>query len=43
MSTAIRRLADRLARESRAESNFDRGTRGLYATDASVYAPEIKR
>src|SRR3954468_15490587 len=32
-----RRLQDRLGRETRAEVYFDRGHRGLYATDASLY------
>src|SRR3954454_7762814 len=31
------RLHDRLSRETRAEVYFDRGMRGLYATDASLY------
>ena len=31
------RLHDRLSRETRAEVYFDRGRRGLYATDASLY------
>src|SRR4051812_2623173 len=31
------RLFDRLSRETRAEVYFDRGRRGLYATDASLY------
>src|SRR3954447_5651367 len=34
------RLGDRLSRETRAEVRFDRGTRGLYATDASLYQVE---
>jgi FAD/FMN-containing dehydrogenase/Fe-S oxidoreductase len=33
-------LRDRLARETRAEVYFDRGTRMLYATDASLYQQE---
>ena len=36
-SFALNRFADRLSRESRAELHFDRGMRGLYATDASLY------
>jgi FAD/FMN-containing dehydrogenase/Fe-S oxidoreductase len=36
-SAALQRLSDRLSRESRAEVYFDRGMRGLYATDASLY------
>src|SRR4051794_40990041 len=36
-TTTLRRLQDRLSRETRAEVRFDRGTRGLYATDASLY------
>ena len=39
-SSALNRLADRLSRESRAEVYFDRGMRGLYATDASLYQIE---
>ena len=35
--SALRRLQTRLAEETRAEVRFDRGTRGLYATDASLY------
>src|SRR5215218_1498339 len=35
--TNLRRLKDRLSRETRAEVRFDRGRRGLYATDASLY------
>src|SRR5262249_59802455 len=31
---------DRLARETRGEVRFDRGTRMLYATDASLYQVE---
>ncbi len=34
------RLQDRLARETSAEVHFDRGTRLLYATDASLYQIE---
>ena len=34
------RLHERLGRETRAEVYFDRGTRGLYATDASLYQIE---
>jgi FAD/FMN-containing dehydrogenase/Fe-S oxidoreductase len=34
---ALNRLAERLARESRAEVSIDPGTRALYATDASLY------
>jgi FAD/FMN-containing dehydrogenase/Fe-S oxidoreductase len=34
------RLHDRLSRETRAEVYFDRGRRGLYATDASLYQIE---
>lgn len=34
------RLEKRLSRETRAEVRFDRGTRGLYATDASLYQVE---
>jgi FAD/FMN-containing dehydrogenase/Fe-S oxidoreductase len=37
---ALNRLADRLSQESRAELYFDRGMRGLYATDASLYEIE---
>ena len=37
---ALNRLADRLSQESRAELYFDRGMRGLYATDASLYQIE---
>ncbi len=42
MTTTIapHRLHDRLSRETRAEVHFDRGTRGLYATDASLYQIE---
>src|SRR5215210_3649734 len=36
-TTNLRRLHDRLSRETRAEVRFDQGTRGLYATDASLY------
>ena len=39
-SSALNRLSDRLTRESRAEVYFDRGMRGLYATDASLYQIE---
>jgi FAD/FMN-containing dehydrogenase/Fe-S oxidoreductase len=38
--SALRRLADRLSQDSRAEVAFDSGTRGLYATDASLYQIE---
>src|SRR4051812_39690882 len=34
------RLGDRLSRETHAEVRFDRGTRWLYATDASLYQIE---
>src|SRR5438445_13544129 len=34
------RVQERLTRETRAEVRFDRGTRGLYATDASLYQIE---
>ena len=34
------RLNERLSKETRAEVRFDRGTRGLYATDASLYQIE---
>jgi len=34
------RLADRLTRETRCEVRFDRGSRMLYATDASLYQIE---
>ena len=34
------RLRDRLSRETRAEVRFDRGSRLLYATDASLYQIE---
>ncbi|HMB03227.1 MAG TPA: FAD-binding oxidoreductase, partial [Isosphaeraceae bacterium] len=37
---ASSRLHDRLGRETRAEIYFDRGRRGLYATDASLYQIE---
>lgn len=42
MSTTLAssRLHDRLGRETRAEIYFDRGRRGLYATDASLYQIE---
>ncbi len=42
MSTTLApsRLHDRLSRETRAEIYFDRGRRGLYATDASLYQIE---
>src|SRR5262249_35730333 len=36
-SSLLRRLSERLSRESRAEVHFDPGVRGLYATDASLY------
>ena len=36
-ASALNRFADRLSQESRAELYFDRGMRGLYATDASLY------
>jgi len=39
-SSALNRLSDRLSSESRAEVHFDRGMRGLYATDASLYQIE---
>jgi FAD/FMN-containing dehydrogenase/Fe-S oxidoreductase len=39
-SSVLNRLSERLARESRAEVHFDPGTRGLYATDASLYQME---
>ena len=39
-SPALRRLNDRLTQETRAEVYFDRGMRGLYATDASLYQIE---
>src|SRR5436190_14675641 len=39
-SPALNHLADRLRRETRAEVYFDRGRRGLYATDASLYQIE---
>ena len=39
-SPALSRLHDRLTRETRAEVCFDRGRRGLYATDASLYQIE---
>ena len=39
-SAVLRKLADRLTRESRAEVYFDAGMRGLYATDASLYEIE---
>src|SRR5262249_41890704 len=39
-TSALNRLVDRLSRESRAEVHVDRGTRGLYATDASLYQIE---
>src|SRR3954471_15827435 len=35
--TTLEGLQERLARETRAEVRFDRGTRMLYATDASLY------
>src|SRR3954449_2349810 len=34
------RMERRLSRETRAEVRFDRGSRGLYATDASLYQIE---
>ena len=37
---ASSRLRDRLERETRAEVRFDRGTRMLYSTDASLYQIE---
>lgn len=37
---ALGRLQDRLSRETRAEVRFDRGTRLLYSTDASLYQVE---
>jgi FAD/FMN-containing dehydrogenase/Fe-S oxidoreductase len=37
---ARQRVHDRLARETRGEVRFDRGTRLLYATDASLYQVE---
>src|SRR5262245_33776219 len=37
---ALTRLEERLAKETRAETRFDRGYRGLYATDASLYQIE---
>jgi FAD/FMN-containing dehydrogenase/Fe-S oxidoreductase len=39
-SPALTRLHDRLTRETHAEVYFDRGMRGLYATDASLYQIE---
>src|SRR4051812_15205509 len=39
-TTSLNGLHDRLSRETRAEVRFDRGTRGLYATDASLYQVE---
>ncbi len=39
-SSLLSRVADRLRRESRAEVYFDRPTRGLYSTDASLYQIE---
>ncbi|SIO44650.1 FAD/FMN-containing dehydrogenase [Singulisphaera sp. GP187] len=39
-TTNLQRLQDRLSRETRAEVRFDRGTRGLYSTDASLYQIE---
>src|SRR4051812_1373706 len=36
-TTSLNGLHDRLSRETRAEVRFDRGTRGLYASDASLY------
>jgi len=37
---AMQQLQDRLARETRGEVRFDRGSRGLYSTDASLYQIE---
>jgi len=39
-SPALNRLRGRLTQETRAEVYFDRGMRGLYATDASLYQVE---
>jgi FAD/FMN-containing dehydrogenase/Fe-S oxidoreductase len=39
-SPTLNRLRDRLTQETRAEVYFDRGMRGLYATDASLYQIE---
>ena len=39
-SSVLNHLADRLRRESRAEVHFDRPTRGIYSTDASLYQIE---
>ena len=39
-TAARRRVHDRLERETRGEVYFDRGTRMLYATDASLYQVE---
>src|SRR5208337_3321568 len=39
-SPALSRLHDRLTQETHAEVYFDRGRRGLYATDASLYQIE---
>jgi FAD/FMN-containing dehydrogenase/Fe-S oxidoreductase len=39
-SPALARLHDRLSQETRAEVYIDRGRRGLYATDASLYQIE---
>jgi FAD/FMN-containing dehydrogenase/Fe-S oxidoreductase len=39
-TTSPARLTERLTRETRAEVRFDGGTRGLYATDASLYQIE---
>jgi FAD/FMN-containing dehydrogenase/Fe-S oxidoreductase len=39
-SSILNHLADRLRRESRAEVYFDKSTRGLYSTDASLYQIE---
>jgi FAD/FMN-containing dehydrogenase/Fe-S oxidoreductase len=39
-SSILTHVADRLRRESRAEVYFDRPTRGLYSTDASLYQIE---
>ncbi|HEU5115541.1 MAG TPA: FAD-binding oxidoreductase, partial [Isosphaeraceae bacterium] len=39
-SVSLARLQDRLSRETRAETRFDAGYRGLYSTDASLYQIE---
>ncbi|QEH33161.1 Anaerobic glycerol-3-phosphate dehydrogenase subunit C [Aquisphaera giovannonii] len=39
-ASALTRLHDRLSRETRAEVHPDRGHRGLYSTDASLYQVE---